>query len=92
MEMTIPAVGAAVGAAVTAPMAKPLLDHELQLVKSAIALVEAEGAPRVTLVGMRSGGGLIARALTMGATAGLVVRARWWPEGEAFDLVVEQHG
>jgi hypothetical protein len=85
MEIAIPA-------ALAAPTANPVLDHELHLLRSAVALVEADGAPRVTLVGMRSGGGLIARALTMGASAGLVVRARWWPEGEAFDLVVERHG
>ena len=70
----------------------PVLEHELRLIGSAVALVEAGGAPRVTLVGMRSGGELVTRALAMGTQARLPVRARWWPEGDALDLVVEQHG
>jgi hypothetical protein len=75
-----------------APAPDPSLAHELKLAASAIALVEAGGAPRVTLVGMRAGRELVSRALAMASPAPVLVRARWWPEGDALDLVVERHG
>lgn len=72
--------------------AKPLLEHEGRLVAGAVALVASGGAPRVWLVGMRSGRELVRLAITMGNSADLLVRAKWWPNEEALDLVVQQHG
>ena len=68
------------------------LEHELTLCADAIALVSGGGASRVWLVGMRSGSELIARAVEMGVAADLIVRARWWPDEEAFDLLVQRDG
>ena len=48
--------------------------------------------PTVTLVGMRSGEPLVTQALRMALSAGLRAHARWWPDGEALDLVVERDG
>jgi hypothetical protein len=72
--------------------ADSLLEHELTLCAGAIALVAGGGAPRIWLVGMRSGHDLIEQAVRMGQAADLLVRARWWPDEEAFDLLVRQHG
>jgi hypothetical protein len=69
-----------------------LLEHETGLCAGAIALVSSGGAPRVWLVGMRSGRELITRAVEMGVASDLVVQARWWPDEEAIDLVVLRHG
>jgi len=69
-----------------------LLEHELKLCAGAIALVVSGGAPRVWLVGMRAGRELVRQAITMGHAADLAVRARWWPDEEALDLVVEHYG
>ncbi len=97
METQIATVAGLVPAAAPAPHEVPaqlatLLAHELKLAAGAIALVESGGAPRVTLVGMRGGRDLVVRALAMASTAPVLVRARWWPEGDALDLVVESHG
>ena len=73
-------------------VATPLLEHEMKLCASAIALVASGGAPRVWLVGMRSGRALVTHALAMGRASDLAVRARWWPDEEALDLVVDHHG
>ncbi len=69
-----------------------LLEHELALCAGAVALVAAGGAPRVWLVGMRSGNQLIKRAVRMGLATDLLVRAKWWADEETFDLVVSRHG
>jgi hypothetical protein len=66
--------------------------HELSLVGGAVRLVAGGGAPRVTVIGLRGGALLVTLALAMGAAAGVLVRARWWPTGEAVDIVVEPHG
>ena len=69
-----------------------VLEHELALCAGAVALVAGGGAPRVWLVGMRSGNNLIKRAVRMGVAADLLVRAQWWSDEETFDLVVSRHG
>lgn len=70
----------------------PLLEHESTLCASAVALVASGGARRVWLVGMRSGQMLAARALRIGTAADVSVTTRWWPDEEAFDLLVQRHG
>ena len=92
MQTQIAVTGPARPAPRRTTLQHPALLHELKLTAGAVALIEAGGAPRVTLVGMRSGEPLLTQALRMALSAGLRAHARWWPDGEALDLVVERDG
>jgi hypothetical protein len=63
------------------------LDHDLDLVESAIALVAGGGADRVALV-VRDGELILPLAQASGRRSGVVVRAVWRTNGGC-DIVVE---
>jgi hypothetical protein len=63
--------------------------HELDLVRSAIALVAGQGAPRVSVANLRFGEELIAEASRLAAEGGVSLRRVWSPASSTLDLVVE---
>ncbi len=66
------------------------LEHELELVRSAIAMVSSGGAPRILLTGLRFGDELVEPAQRMALEARVRV-VPVWSTGEAgLDLTVEQ--
>jgi hypothetical protein len=64
-------------------------DQDLHLVRSAIDLIAAGGARRVTLVGIRGAERLLPRAQALSAEAGLSARGIWQPDGLSCDIAVE---
>lgn len=67
------------------------IEHELDLIRAAIVLIESGAASRVTLVATRSAERILPQAQAL-ATAGVIVRATWRPELDACDIVVEPIG
>ena len=63
--------------------------HELELVRSAIALVAERGAPRVSVANLRFGEQLLTEASRIAAESGVTLRRIWSPASSALDLVVE---
>jgi hypothetical protein len=57
------------------------LDHELALVRSAIALLGSGGARRVTLVGLHHAAELLPEVQPLAWSDGLLVRLFWRPSG-----------
>jgi hypothetical protein len=63
--------------------------HELDLVRSAIALVAGHGAPRVSVANLRFGEELVEEASRVAAESGVMLRRVWSPASPALDLIVE---
>jgi hypothetical protein len=63
--------------------------RQLALVRSAIDLIAAGGADRVTLVGLRSAERVLPQAQALSEAAGLSARATWLPDGDGCDIIVE---
>lgn len=68
------------------------LDHELDLIRGAIALVASGGAPRVRLVSLRFGEQLLEQAHRLAATAGVRVVPDWTSDEGGASLTVEPIG
>jgi hypothetical protein len=66
------------------------LDHELDLVRSAVAMVAAGHATRIVLSGLRFGEQLVAPAREMAATAGVRIVPLWGADESGADLAVER--
>ncbi len=66
------------------------LEHELELVRSAIAMVSSGGAPRISLSGLRFGDELVEPAQRMALEAGVRVVPVWSTDEAGLDLTVEQ--
>lgn len=66
--------------------------HERTLIRGALQLVASGGAPRVVVVGLRGGTGLLVEAVAAAAELGVRASVERWESGEAADLVVERHG
>jgi hypothetical protein len=71
-------------------LATSTLDHELDLVRSAIAMVAAGQATRVVLGGLRFGEQLVAPAREMAAGTGVRVVPLWRADDSGADLAVER--
>lgn len=71
-------------------VAEGAIAHELDLVRSAIALVAAHGAPRVSVANLRFGEQLIAEATRSAAESGVSLRRIWSPASPALDLIIEE--
>ena len=66
------------------------LDHQFDLIRSAVALLAAGGARRVTLVGMSLDEGALGEAGFLVRASGMLMRAE---KGEAgFDVTIEASG
>lgn len=65
-------------------------DPALQHVRSAIALIVAGGAQRVTLIGFLAAERLLPIAQILTAEAGLTARAVWQPDGTGCDITIER--
>jgi hypothetical protein len=66
------------------------LDHELDLIRGAIALVALGDAPRVGLAGLRFGEQLLERANRMAAEAGVRIVPNWTSDEGGGGLTVER--
>lgn len=65
------------------------LDHELELVRGAIALVATGGAPRVRLASLRFGEQLLEPAGRLAAEAGVRLTPEWTSDEGGASLIVE---
>ncbi len=68
----------------------PTLDHELGLVRSAIAMVASGGAPRVSLGGLQFGEQLIETARALALEAGVRIVPIWTSDEGGADMRVER--
>jgi hypothetical protein len=66
------------------------LDHELGLVRSAIAMVASGGAPRVSLGGLQFGEQLIEPARALALQAGVRIVPIWTSDEGGADMRVER--
>ena len=82
--MDVPAIPIPLGATITDR--EPIVQH----VRSAIDLIAAGGAQRVTLIGFPGAERLLPRAQILAAEAGLTARAVWQPDGTGCDISVER--
>jgi hypothetical protein len=73
----------------TASISAADLERNLDLVRSAIELITAGSADRVTLVGLRGAERVLPQAQTLSRRAGLSARAVWLANGEGCDIAVE---
>jgi hypothetical protein len=73
-----------------APESYPDAEHQLDLVRSAIALLATGGARRVTLVNLALSEGTLREAGGLARAAGMLLRIA--PRGAASDITVEASG
>jgi hypothetical protein len=68
------------------------LDHELDLIRGAVAMVASGGAPRVRLANLRFGEQLLEQARRMATAAGVSVVPVWTSDEGGVSLIVEPIG
>lgn len=68
----------------------PVLEHQMDLVRSAIALLAAGGARRVTLVNLGLRGDALREVKSLARASGMLLRAT--ARGTASDITVEASG
>ena len=66
------------------------LDHEMDLVREAIAMVAGGGSRRVTVGGLRFGEALIAPARVLATNAGVRLVPLWMPDDAGADITIER--
>lgn len=66
------------------------LEHEMNLVREAIAMVASGGAPRVVVGGLRFGEELLATARGLATEAGVRLVPLWMPDDAGTDIAVER--
>jgi hypothetical protein len=66
------------------------LDHELSLVREAIALVASGGSARVVVGGLRFGEALLTTARDLAAQAGVRLVPLWMPDDAGADIAIER--
>jgi hypothetical protein len=81
---------ARIASAATAPQPSPEAEHQLDLVRSAIALVAGGGASRVTLVNLALSDGTLREAGGLARAGGMLLRVA--SHGTASDITVEASG
>ncbi|HEY8870701.1 MAG TPA: hypothetical protein VIM30_15110 [Candidatus Limnocylindrales bacterium] len=67
-----------------------ILEHEMTLVREAIAMVAGGGAPRVTVGGLHFGEALLATARGLANEAGVRLVPLWMPDDAGADIAVER--
>jgi len=66
------------------------LEHEMSLVREAIAMVAGGGSPRVTVGGLRFGEALLTTARGMATEAGVRLVPLWMPDDAGADIAIER--
>jgi len=66
------------------------LEHEMTIVREAIAMVAGGGAPRVTVAGLHFGEALLAIVASLATEAGVRVVPLWLPDDAGADIAVER--
>lgn len=66
------------------------IEHELRLIREAIAMVATGGAPRVVLAGIRFGETLLDPARRLALEAGVRLIPLWRADESGADLAVER--
>lgn len=66
------------------------LEHEMSLVREAIAMVAGGGSPRVTVGGLRFGEALLTTARGMAREAGVRLVPLWMPDDAGADIAIER--
>jgi hypothetical protein len=66
------------------------LEHEMSLVREAIAMVAGGASPRVTVAGLRFGEALLLPARGLAAEAGVRLVPLWMPDDAGADIAVER--
>jgi hypothetical protein len=66
------------------------LEHEMQLIREAIAMVASGGAPRVVLAGIRFGETLLDPGRRLALDAGVRLVPLWRSDEAGADLAVER--
>jgi hypothetical protein len=67
-----------------------VLEHELHLVREAIAMVASGAAPRVIVGGLHFGEALLTTAGGLAAEAGVRLVPLWMPDDAGADIAVER--
>ena len=66
------------------------LEHEMRLVREAIALVASGGAPRVIVASLRLGGQLIDPGRRLAAESGVRLVPLWHADEHGVDIAIER--
>jgi hypothetical protein len=66
------------------------VEHEVGLIRDAIALVATGGAPRVVVAGLRLGDALLPSARQMALEAGVRIVPLWRADEAGLDIAVER--
>jgi hypothetical protein len=66
------------------------VEHEVGLIRDAIALVATGGAPRVVVAGLRLGDALLPSARRMALEAGVRIVPLWRADEAGLDIAVER--
>jgi hypothetical protein len=66
------------------------VEHEVGLIRGAIALVASGGAPRVVVAGLRLGEALLPTARRMALEAGVRIVPLWRADEAGLDVAVER--
>ena len=66
------------------------LEHELRLIREAIAMVASGGAPRVVLAGIRFGETLLDPSRRLALEAGVRIVPLWRADEAGVDIAVER--
>jgi hypothetical protein len=67
-----------------------ILEHEMSLVREAIAMVAAGASPRVTVGGLRFGEALLTSARGLAIEAGVRLVPLWMPDDAGADIAIER--
>jgi len=73
----------------TAEVIPATLEHEMQLIDEAIALVASGRAPRTVVSNLRLGDSLLEPARRKAAAAGVTIRPLWSGDEHGVDIAIE---
>jgi hypothetical protein len=73
----------------TAEVVPATLEHEMQLIDEAIALVASGRAPRTVVANLRLGDSLLEPARRKAAAAGVTIRPLWTGDEHGLDFAIE---
>jgi len=74
----------------TAEVVPATLEHELQRIRAAIALVASGGAPRASVVGLQLGDALLGQARRDAFQAGVRLVPLWRADEAGVDVAIER--
>lgn len=65
------------------------IDQELELIRTAIAMVASGGAPRVVVASLRFGDQILPRAQVLASASGLVATPQWTLDRNQHSIAIE---